>query len=122
MKRRWHPWNRWECVPAGLYETTATISPGEAVASYAVFLRDIPRFEKALRRVISEWPISCEHFLSNISMNRIAWLGQASMCIDNGTSCFFRGGFRLLSQPEQEAANAMADKYLKIWESNEAKN
>ena len=32
--------------------------------------------------VIVEWVNSCEHYLSNFAMNRIAWVGQAAMCYD----------------------------------------
>jgi hypothetical protein len=48
-------------------------------------------------------------------MNRIAWLGQASMCIDSRIPSGFRGGFNLLSDEEKQAANEMALKYLNLW-------
>lgn len=117
MKRIYHTWEKWECYPAGFYENQAPngMTPKEAIAAYATFLRDLPRFENALSRVISEWRHSCEHYLSNDNMNRIAWLGQAAMCIDSGVPAAYRGGFNKLSQTEQEAANAMALKYLNLW-------
>lgn len=37
--------------------------------------------EQQMNRVISEWPFSTEHNLTNETMNRVAWLGQASTCI-----------------------------------------
>jgi len=84
--------------------------------AYSEFLSDVGRFEKGLRRVLSEWPVSCEHFLSNPSMNRIAWLGQAAMCIEAGVPAVYRGGFKFLSSSCQEDANALALRYLKLWE------
>ena len=66
-------------------------------------------------RVLIEWPNSSEHYLSNESMNRIAWLGQASMCIAHGVPSQFRGGFNRLSDEEQHAANLAALKFLNIW-------
>jgi hypothetical protein len=77
--------------------------------------RDIPRFELALMRVISEWPRSCEHYLTNERMNRIAWLGQASLCIQHRIPAIFRGGFNLLSETEQQAANEAALRWLNAW-------
>jgi hypothetical protein len=115
VKRIWHPWTSWECIPAGMYDSPAGRSPEIAKQAYANFLGDTPRFEAALERVITEWPISCEHFLSNEGINRIAWLGQASMCIATGVPACFRGGFKLLHPHEQRIANAAAEKWLRIW-------
>jgi hypothetical protein len=118
VKRIYHHWNDWECVPAGMYETTCALSDDEAKDACASFLRDSERFKKGLRRVLTEWPISCEQFLSNESINRIAWLGQSAMCIETGIPSQFKGGFKRLSPAEQKTANALADRYLKLWIRN----
>jgi len=117
VKRIYHTWEKWECYPAGLYETLPPNgkTPSEATAMYAEFLRDYERFDKALWRVITEWVKSCEHYLSNEKMNRIAWLGQAAMCIENRVPSAYRGGFNLLTQEEQEQANRVALKALNEW-------
>lgn len=117
MTRIYHTWDKWECYPAGFYETKAPngISAREANRMYAEFLKDTPRFEAALERVITEWKNSCEHYLTNEQMNRIAWLGQASMCIATGVPECFRGGFNMLPPQEQHAANLVALKWLNIW-------
>ena len=87
----------------------------ECEEAYKNFLSDLPRFENALKRVISEWVNSCEHYLTNENMNRIAWLGQASMCLDTGVPSRFCGGYNLLSEQQKEDADAMALKYLNEW-------
>lgn len=69
----------------------------------------------ALEHVIVEWKNSCEHYLTNNSMNRIAWLGQAAMCYATRVPSQFRGGFFLLSEREQEDANQTALVYLNKW-------
>ncbi len=48
-------------------------------------------------------------------MNRIAWLGQASMCIATGIPSRFRGGFYKLTEAQQARANATALEYLNRW-------
>jgi len=88
---------------------------GDERESYRLFLSNIPRFRNALTRVLSEWPISCEQFLSNEHINRIAWLGQSSMCIDSGVPARFRGGFRLLTINQQNIANQTALEFLNLW-------
>lgn len=117
MNRIYHTWDRWECYPAGFYEERAPsgMSKDEAERAYADFLRDDDRFRGALARVLSEWPNSCEHYLSNENMNRIAWLGQASACIATGLPSCFRGGFNRLTTAEQERANATALDALNTW-------
>lgn len=115
LKQIWHPWNEWECYTAGMYDGRVDLTPDECREHYAVFLRDTPRFEAALERVLSEWPVSCEHFLSNDKINRIAWLGQASMCIATGVPSTFRAGFKLLSEDEQRTANDTAERALYKW-------
>ncbi len=117
MKRIYHTWEKWECYRAGFYETKAPggMSAKDANKAYAEFLRDTARFESALERVISEWKNSCEHYLSNDNMNRIAWLGQAAMCISTGVPECFRGGFNLLTPQEQHMANTVALKWLNVW-------
>ena len=91
------------------------MSEDEARSMYAMFLSDLVWFESGLKRVISEWVHSCDQFLSNPSINRIAWLGQSSMHISTGVPCAFCGGFRLLGSEQQTAANELAGKYLQIW-------
>jgi len=66
-------------------------------------------------RVLTEWPNSSEHYLSNENMNRLAWLGQASMCIDSGTPSIFKGGFFRLDEEQQRAANGAAMIMLNEW-------
>lgn len=117
MKRIYHTFDKWECYPAGFYENQPPdgMTTAQANEAYAEFLRDVPRFEKALSRVLAEWVNSCEHYLSNETMNRIAWLGQAAMCIDTRVPSGFRGGFNKLSTDEQTAANEAALRALNTW-------
>ena len=117
MARIYHHWEKWECCKVGFYETTppSGMTANDCLEAYADFLRDIPLFESVLSRVVSEWVISCEQFLSNDNINRIAWLGQASLCLHLSIPACFRGGFKLLTDKEQRLANQAADKWLKIW-------
>lgn len=111
-----HTWEKWECYPAGFYESKKDgMTKEQCEIAYKEFLSDLPRFESALQKVIDEWINSCEHYLTNENMNRIAWLGQASMCIDTGIPSTFRGGYELLSENEKILANQTALKYLNIW-------
>lgn len=114
--RLFHTYDKWECHKAGFYATTKDgMSKAECESAMRDLLADLPRFKKALAAVISEWPNSCEHYLTNTAMNRVAWLGQAATCYALGIPAVYRGGFYLLSEKQQEAANKAALKSLNQW-------
>lgn len=118
MKRIFHTWDKWECYPAGFYENRPadrTLTDDQCRAIYRDLLADIPRFRAALARVINEWPRSCEHYLTNERMNRIAWLGQAALCIAEGIPSTFRGGYMLLNDQQKLAADLAALDALNEW-------
>ena len=114
--RIFHQYEDWECYKAGFYATTKKdMTQEEGLEIYRAFLSNPKRFAATLKKLIKEWKKSCEHYLTNSSMNRIAWLGQAAACYAEGVPSTFRGGFSLLTEKEQDAANQVAFKYLNIW-------
>lgn len=115
--RVFHTYEKWECHKAGFYagHPPEGMTKTQCEEEYYRFLADTPRFSAALERVITEWKHSCEHYLTNAAMNRIAWLGQAAMCIATGVPAMFRSGFFLLSDDQQSTANETALLYLNKW-------
>jgi len=115
MQRIWHPWWLWEDYKCGFYKDISKkdLLAGELI--YRDFLGDTKKFSFALKKVLANWKFSCEHNLSNSSLNRIAYLGQASICLEEGLPCFCRGGFKLLSIMKQQKANELASRHLKYW-------
>lgn len=114
--RIYHTFDKWECYKNGFFSSKhETLSKEDCEQKYIEVLTDLNIFEEALKRVISEWKYSCEHYLTNKAMNRIAWLGQASVCIlHNIPSCYSYAWFSL-SKEEMDNANLLALKYLNIW-------
>jgi ParB-like chromosome segregation protein Spo0J len=112
-----HTWDKWECYRHGFYAERMpagkTQEDGEEI--YRAFLADLGAFESALEAVTQQWRHSCEHYLTNDRMNRIAWLGQASLAQARGVPSLCRGGFRRLTADEQYAANMLALKHLNRW-------
>lgn len=114
--RIFHRYEDWECHKAGFYESTKEgMTKGECEAAYRTFLADTPRFADALSHVVTEWKHSCEHYLTNVAMNRIAWLGQAAACYAMGIPAVFRGGYHLLTPEQQAEADATALVALNRW-------
>ena len=114
--RIFHTYDKWECHKAGFYATTKDgMSKAQCEEAMRGLLADIPAFRKALRGVVTNWKHSCEHYLTNGAMNRIAWLGQAAACYAMGIPAVYRGGFYLLTSDQQAAANKAALTYLNKW-------
>lgn len=114
--RIFHTFDKWECEKAGFYAHNVDgMTSEECCSAYRDFLSDLDRFENAARCVIKEWVNSCEHYLTNFAMNRIAWIGQAAMCYETGIPSKYCSGFNLLSIEEQESANQVALKILNEW-------
>lgn len=116
-ERIYHTWDKWECYRAGFYAERPPngMTQEEGEELYREFLSDPSRFEAALKIVTTEWPHSCEHYLTNDRMNRIAWLGQASVAQALGLPSLCRGGYHRLTDEQKQAADALALKYLNIW-------
>lgn len=111
-----HTWDKWECFRAGFHaERPPGMTQEEGEAAYTRFLADLPAFEGALQAVTSGWKHSCEHYLTNDRMNRVAWLGQASVAYALGIPSVCRGGYQALTLDQKYAADMMALKYLNIW-------
>ena len=117
LNRIYHPWWKWECYKAGFFNTSPPpgISKEEAIETYRVFLSNLRHFNDAIWKVFAWWPNSCEHFLTNPTMNRIAWIGQASLCIETGIPSIFRVGYKLLSKNKQIEADQLAQSRLEEW-------
>jgi ParB-like chromosome segregation protein Spo0J len=114
--RIFHTFDKWECHKAGFYANSKQgMTATQCENEYAKFLSDIERFKEGLDGVLREWKNSCEHYLTNVSMNRIAWLGQAAMCYSTGIPSKFCSGFNLLTSDEQDKANLIALEALNYW-------
>jgi len=117
IQRIHHTWDKWECYPAGFFEEhpPSGMTVEDAEQAYRSMLADLPTFRAALRKVIGQWKYSCEHNLTNANMNRIAWLGQASLACQLGIPSKYRNGYNLLTVEQQVGADGLALGYLNKW-------
>jgi len=117
MKRIYHRWEKWECYKAGFFDENPPkgMTAEDCQKNYAEFLKDINLFKKSAYRVIEEWPNSTEHNLTNPNMNRIAWVGQSSVCIHLGIPSKYRGGYHLLNETEKLNADTAALEIINYW-------
>jgi ParB-like chromosome segregation protein Spo0J len=114
--RIFHTFDKWECYKHGFYENLLEgVSNEECEKMYIETLCDLDLFESLLHRIITEWKHSCEHYLTNKSMNRLAWLGQASVCLHTKVPAAYSGAWYQIEKQKRDQANEMALKYLNIW-------
>ena len=115
-ERIFHTYDKWECYKAGFYNTThPKLTKKQCEEAYRDFLSNTKWLSETLEKIIMEWKYSCEQYLTNKAMNRIAWLGQAAACYSTGMPAECRGGFSLMDPEDQIAANELALKYLNKW-------
>lgn len=119
MTRIFHPWSKWEDYKHNFYGSTSNHKKDNTLEMYATLLKNLDKFEAALKTIINEWRYSCEHNLTNENMNRIAYLGQAANAlVNNAPHNISMGGYNLLTSEEQHDADALAQKYLNLWLEN----
>lgn len=98
----------WKAVPIeqrqGLQDKSANL------------MLDCIKFELAMKRAVDEWPFSCEAALTASTMNHQAWIGHAGCAIEhNSPEDLTRLAWRTLNKPQQDAANAAADRAISYW-------
>lgn len=115
--RTLHQWQDWECYPAGFYNAHPPkgMDVTDCENIYRMMLSNRKSFQYALNGVTGTWVKSCEHYLTNDKMNRVAWLGQAALCWMYGIPSRFRGGYNLLSDEEKQTADNIALNHLNKW-------
>jgi len=116
IDRIFHTYDKWECYKAGFYENGLDgKSDEECEKLYINTLSDAELFESILIKLTSEWKHSCEHYLTNKYMNRIAWLGQASVCYHTRVPSKYSYAWFKIPEEKRDEANRIAHKHLNRW-------
>jgi len=116
LKRIYHPYNLWEDYKAGFYDNVSGKAKQSKIDKVLEMFNSSKLTEKYMNKVIDEWVYSCEHNLTNESMNKIAYIGQAACCLyDSIPSTITMECWRLLSDDVQERSNLLALSVIKKW-------
>jgi len=116
MKRIYHHFMDWEEIGAGMWSNVHASEVMGLLAMAVDFTGDAERYGAAMLRVIVEWPLSCQHNLTDININRKAWIGHAAACLAIGCpEHITRMAWGKLSQRQQDAANAKAQEAIDQW-------
>lgn len=87
MKHKPYPYWIREDYQNGLYETSVA-DEGQHTEKVLKLFKSEYRTIKAMSAVINNWKKAVEHNLTNGSINKIAWLGQAACCYRFNTPDF----------------------------------
>jgi hypothetical protein len=117
--RIYHPYWLWEDYKAGFYENCS----GEQKQVYIEKIIEMFNSEKltleSMFSVVDNWKYSCEHNLTNNSMNGIAYIGQGACCIYCGApSTITMECWSKLTKEVQERANKNALQAIERWKEN----
>jgi hypothetical protein len=105
----------WECWKQGLYRNGR--KDESKVKQSLIILNSIENCGQSFQRVILDWHYSSQVHLSNKSINRQAWIGQASCCLNHGSNeDETKIAWNQLSTEEQNRANQIADYYIRKFE------
>lgn len=118
MERVFHPYTAWEEFKHGMWRQVTAQERRAFLDEAVMFTGNAPLYGSYMRRVIDEWPLSCEHNLTNTDMNRLAWVGHAACCL--AIRCpedITRAAWARLSQRQQDEANAQAQAAVDTWEA-----
>jgi hypothetical protein len=121
MKRIWHDYRRWEDYKAGMWRS-ATKEDVEKLLPVAIeFTGDHIRYGKAMMRVIVSWKYSCEHNLTDKSLNKRAWIGHAACALEMKLpESIVRMAWKDLTHEQRFEANKQADIAINEWIKNHA--
>lgn len=117
IERIFHHCSTWEDYRNGMFRDVPRSGDDMMQAHAQALLSHTGKLKIAMLRVITEWPIATEENLSNLNQNRRAWLGWAACSlVCSAPDMITRRAWGCLMIAQQNAANAIADEVIEIWE------
>jgi 16S rRNA A1518/A1519 N6-dimethyltransferase RsmA/KsgA/DIM1 with predicted DNA glycosylase/AP lyase activity len=117
MERIYHRYEFWECYKNGFFRNVSGDEKKKLANKVIELFTDSKLTEKYMNKVIDEWKYSCEHNLTNISLNRIAWLGQSACCLyANIPYSITMENWRFVEEEKRNIACEIAEKIIAEYE------
>ena len=119
MERIYHRYEYWEDYKAGFYNNISGVNKDLMINKVVELFSSSELTETYMNKVIEKWKYSCEHNLTNLSLNRIAYLSQSACCIYAGVpSSITMEAWHLVSEENRNNANKIAEKIINNYEKN----
>jgi hypothetical protein len=81
LKRIYHPYSLWEDYKYGFYNNCTGAEKLKKIDKVIEMFNDKDATFRYMNMVVDEWKYSCEHNLTNNSINKIAYIGQGACCL-----------------------------------------
>ena len=112
MKQHFAHFERWEDYQNGMYCGTVE-NDNTKIELAKSLLRDPSEFYNTLQKVLREWPVATLVNLTNIGINRRAWLGQAACSYKYQVpEIMTRIAWGELNEIQRFEANSVAEKVI----------
>lgn len=119
IKQVYHPWHLWEDYRYGFYDNISGKNKIQMIQDVIDFFNNEKLIHEYMNKVIKQWKYSCEHNFTNPSINKIAYLGQASLSLYKKIpSTVTMESWSKLQPEKQQIADKIADYYINEWFKN----
>lgn len=116
MKKVFYRYEFWEDYQNGMYRNSNDSGREDRIKRAAELFRDETKCREEMRTVAFSWKISAEVNFTNPSVNKQAWLGQASCCHYCGAGDLETiEAWHTLTDAERDKANEIADEVFAEW-------
>jgi hypothetical protein len=123
VKQKYYSYDKWEDYVNGMWRKVPLSEESKYLDEAIRFTGNAEEYGSYMLLVAKEWPISCEHNLTDISQNRKAWIGHAACCL--AIKCpeyITRQAWGYLTKQQQDEANNKADIAISWWEENKCED
>ena len=116
MKQVFYRYEEWEDFQNGMYANKIDGLEDSRIEQATILFKNKPLLYEKMKYVAFNWKKSAEVNFTNPSVNKQAWLGQATCCYYCGCSDFETiKAWHLLTETERQNANNIADKVFYEW-------
>jgi hypothetical protein len=119
MKRIYHPYWLWEDFKAGFYDNCSGEKKDLFIQKSIEMFNSKRLTKENMFYIVDNWKYSCEHNLTNPSINQIAYIGQAACCNYSGCpSTVTMEVWNMLTPDVQKIADSIALEAIERWKQN----
>lgn len=119
ISRIYHPYWLWEEYKLGFYNNFSNNDFKRLRPKVIELFSSYEDTSLYMDRVVNEFLYSCEHNLSNTSMNRVAFLGQCASLLHNGSpSELTMKSWKYVPEEYQKQANIIAESIINKYVEN----
>lgn len=120
--RIYHHYTLWEDYRDGFYNNVSGVLKKEMINKVIELFSNPALTKDFMMRVVKEWKYSCEHNLTNESMNKIAYIGQGACCLYAGVpSTVTMEAWSKVPKEHQLEADNIALSVIEYWENKNKK-